>query len=47
MQTGAIRGGKPKSVIDANRAGPDNLKRIEEAVEALLGRIAWVAESAR
>ena len=47
VQTSAVRGGKPKSVLDANKAGPENLRRIEEAVEALLGRIAWVAEPAR
>ena len=47
VQTGAVRGGKPKTVIDANKAGPENLRRIEEAVEAVLGRIVWVAEPAR
>ncbi len=44
VQISAVRGGKPKSVLDANQAGPLNLRRIEEAVEALLARIVWVAE---
>lgn len=47
VKTSAVRGGKPKSVLDSNKAGPPNLRRIEEAMEAALGRVAWVAETAR
>lgn len=41
LTTRAVRGGKDKTVLDSNRAGPPALKRIEEAIQAQMSRLTW------
>lgn len=45
LTTTAVRDGRPKAVLDKNRAGPANLRRVQEAIEAAGARLAWVATS--
>jgi hypothetical protein len=42
VSTGAMRDGRRKRVLDSNAAGPAELRAVEDALEAVRARIAWV-----
>jgi hypothetical protein len=41
ISTTAVRDGRTKTVLDANEAGPEDLRAIESAIEAVRAAITW------